>query len=174
MKLFSRSMAAIAFGFLMFGAVTGAAAAPVVSLPGADKDDPAKVAAAKDFIIAYHPHMDPRIIAKEVEHALPQMFAAAREKDRKLDRKKFEQDTLAHFRESSAGMLELQGHIVSRHFTLQELKDMAAFYSSPLGRKLLAETPKIRQEMTQEKRRQQALEDKKTPPHASKPLIKHK
>jgi hypothetical protein len=37
--------------------------------------------------------------------------------------------------------------VVSRHFTLQELKDLTAFFSTPTGSKLTVESPRITQEM---------------------------
>ena len=43
--------------------------------------------------------------------------------------------------------LDMQAHVVSRHFTLPELKGLIAFFGSPLGRKLTAETRKITMDM---------------------------
>jgi hypothetical protein len=110
-------------------------------------DDPAKVAAAKQFIMLYHPQTDPKNINKVIDVYMPRAIAAAQKKDPKLDVKKFDHDERQHFLDNGAKSLNNQSHVVSRHFTLQELKDMSAFFSSPLGRKLTTESPKITQEM---------------------------
>ena len=47
--------------------------------------------------------------------------------------------------------LNLQAHVVSRHFTLPELKGLIAFFAGPLGRKLTGETPAITREVMFEK-----------------------
>ena len=42
--------------------------------------------------------------------------------------------------------------MVSRHFTLPELKAYIAFFGSPLGRKLTSASPQIEMEVMQSKR----------------------
>ena len=138
---------------LIFGTAANAAAAPAATPPSAAAmlaaagDDPAKVAAARDFIMLAHPRTDPRTTAQMLDKVMPRMIAAAQHQDPKLDAKKFEKDTRARMMTMATDRLDLQAHIVSRHFTLQELKDLKAFYASPIGRKLTAETPKIQMEV---------------------------
>ncbi|HVU21047.1 MAG TPA: DUF2059 domain-containing protein [Rhizomicrobium sp.] len=115
-------------------------------------DDPAKVAAAKQFIMLYHPNTDPKNINRAVEAYLPRAVAAARKDDPKLDVKKFEREKRQHFLDNGARLLNNQAHVVSRHFTLQELKDMSAFFGSTLGRKLTSEAPRITQEIRMARR----------------------
>jgi hypothetical protein len=43
---------------------------------------------------------------------------------------------------------ELMIPVYSKHFTIGELRELLAFYSTPLGRKLIAEMPAVMQEST--------------------------
>ena len=138
---------------LVFGTAASAAAAPAAAPSSAAAklaaagDDPAKVAAARDFIMLAHPRTDPQNTAKMLDKMMPRMIAAARKQDPKLDAKKYEKDSRTRMMTMATDRLDLQAHIVSRHFSLQELKDLRAFYGSPIGRKLTAETPKIQMEV---------------------------
>jgi hypothetical protein len=138
---------------LVFGLAASAATAPAAAPPSAAAklaaagDEPAKVAAARDFIMLAHPRTDPQNTAQMLDKVMPRMIAAAKRQDPKLDAKKYEKDTRARMMTMATDRLDLQAHIVSRHFTLQELKDLKAFYGSPIGRKLTAETPKIQMEV---------------------------
>ena len=129
-------------------------AAPAV--PG-KPDDPAKVAAAKEFIILFHPRMDPAKIAAQIDRFMPGMIKAAKANDPKLDDKKYATQRRAELLAQSARALDLQSHVVSRHFSLPELKGLSAFYRSPLGRKLTEETPKISMEIVRQARLQMPL-----------------
>ena len=142
-------------------------------------DDPAKVAASKEFITLFHPKTDPRYIAKQLDQAMPHMIEAAKSNDPKLDVKKFEHDKRTLIMTNTGKMLDRQAHVFSRHFTLQELQGLIAFCKSPLGHKLAAETAKIQEEMlmwnrqTKEEDRQQRVReagDKDAPDTASKPV----
>lgn len=157
---------AAAVCFLLSGVVVQAAPPPAKTAPPAQSnlspqqmtpfnvgpmirptDDPAKVEAARQFILVYHPHIDPKNINKMLDEYIPRLIAATKKVNPKLDEKKFAQERRAMILGNSAKSLVNQSHVVSRHFTLQELKDLIAFYSSPLGRKIVAESPKITQEM---------------------------
>jgi uncharacterized protein len=140
-------------GCLMFGtAASLAAPLPPPSAAKAPVDDPAKVAAAREFIILYHPRMDPAKTKEMLDHGMANAIAHAKQQNPKLDEKKFEADTRARIMGNITKALDLQARIISRHFTLQELKDLSAFFKSPLGQKLTAETPKIVRDMMQQKR----------------------
>jgi len=142
--------------FLVFGAGAGAAPAapqaqaqkPQAPAPAAP-DDPAKVAAAKTFIQLYHPNIDPKNVAKTIDNLMPRAIAAAKKNDPKLDEKKYREEKTAQIMGNAARSLDNQSHIVSRHFTLDELKQLIAFYSSPIGRKLTTETRNITMELRQ-------------------------
>ncbi|HEY8697121.1 MAG TPA: DUF2059 domain-containing protein [Rhizomicrobium sp.] len=140
---------------LSVGAQAAPAAAPS-SIPWpahpAAPDDPAKVAAAKAFIVLFHPRADPRNIALAVDRMMPRMVAVARQQDPKLDTKQFVKDARARYLDNAVKMLDLQAHVVSRHFTMAELKAYIAFFGSPLGRKLTAATPQIEMEVMMGKR----------------------
>jgi hypothetical protein len=138
-----RSFAVLAATFCMTLAV---AAAPAPA-PAAPPDDPAKVAAAKEFIILAHPRTDPKIIAANVDKVMPRLVATAKKNDPKLDEKAYIAATKARMLASASGRLDVESQVVSRHFTLEELKGLSAFYASPLGRKLTGETPNIQAEM---------------------------
>ena len=117
-------------------------------------DDPAKVAAARQFITLYHPNSDPAVLAKKLDQFLPKMAANEKKQNPKLDVKKFEQERRAMILGQATRALDLQAHVVSRHFTMDELKQLSAFYGGPLGRKLADETPKIQMDLMAQRRQQ--------------------
>jgi hypothetical protein len=120
-------------------------------------DDPAKVAAAREFIVLYHPRMDPAKVAAQIDRFMPGMIKAAKANDPKLDEKKYTAERRAQLLAQSARILDMQARVVSRHFSLPELKGLTGFYRSPLGRKLTDETPKIGMEVMREARLQMPL-----------------
>ena len=133
-----------------------AAAAPASSAPApapTPPDDPEKVDAARNFIIAFHTQLDPKNVAILIEKRLPFVVKQEKEDDPKVDVNAFEQQTRKRLMDSAMKSLDLQAHVVSRHFTLQELNDLTAFFRSPLGSKLASETHKITLEMLMEKRK---------------------
>src|SRR3954471_2100146 len=146
----------------------------VPELPDPAKDDPAKVAAAREFIVVYHPQMDPLNISTKIDRFMPGMVRAAKEQDPKLEVKKFVRERRRQLTKQAAGVLDMQSHLVSRHFSLQELKQLTAFYRSSLGRKLTSETVKIQREvMLQGRMRQRAqlssMKVRGEPAHVTKP-----
>jgi hypothetical protein len=138
-KRIDRSFAVLAATFCMtLAAVAAPAAAP---------DDPAKVAAAREFIILAHPRTDPKNVAANADKIMPRLVATAKKNDPKLDEKAYIAGTKAHMLAIATSRLEVESQVVSRHFTLEDLKGLSAFYASPLGRKLTGETPKIQAEL---------------------------
>ena len=136
------------------GAGAPASAPQPAAMQPLPPDDPAKVAAARDFIKMFHPQTDPAAVGAMIDKSMPRMIAAAKMQDPKLDAKKFEHDTRARILQSTEKVLDLQAHVVSRHFTLQELNAFIAFFHTPAGQKLTAEQPKIQADMLKERRRQ--------------------
>jgi hypothetical protein len=128
--------------------------------------DPAKVAAAKAFIIVYHPRQDPKDMAKRLDEFMPRMIASAKEDDPKLDVKKFEREKRAQIMAQINQGLDSQARIVSKYFTLQELNGLTAFFRNGLGKKLTEVTPKIQMEIMMEMRKQRM----KAPLPGMKPL----
>lgn len=126
--------------------------APAAAIPDKTKDDPAKVDAARAFVLAFHPLLNPTAVAAKLDRVMPRMIAREKEDDPKLDVKKFEREKRAEITATQSGLLEMQSHIASRYFTLQELKDLQAFFAGPLGTKLVSETPLISREMMQQQR----------------------
>ena len=110
-------------------------------------DDPAKVALAKEFIQLYHPRIDMQHVALMIDKGMPRAIEAAKRRDPKVDVKKFEQDTRAKMLSGAEKSLDRQAHVVSRHFSEQELKDLITFFKSPLGHKLAEETTKVQHDM---------------------------
>jgi hypothetical protein len=125
---------------------------PAGMSPTMAQDDPAKVEAARNFLIAFHVQLDPKKIAANIERRLPAAIANEKARNPKLDVKKFEDETRARFMDVAMKRLDLQAHVVSRHFTLEELNGLTAFFRGPLGVKLAAETPKIVGDMIRENR----------------------
>lgn len=134
------------------GLAPGGMAAPIDPAAQNQADDPAKVAAAREFVIAYHPRMDPLNMASRIDKAMPGLIARAKAQDPKLDVKAFAQKRREELVAQAAHILDTQSHVVSRHFSMQELKDLTAFFRGPLGRKLNDESPKISLEVMQASR----------------------
>jgi hypothetical protein len=151
MTRIDRNFAVLAIAFCMtlgaVGTVLAAPAAPAPAAAPAAPDDPAKVAAAREFIILAHPRTDPKNIAANIDKVIPRLVASAKKNDPKLDAKAYESQTRARMLSAAATRLDLESQIVSRHFTIEELKAFSAFYASPTGRRLTDETPKIQAEM---------------------------
>lgn len=128
---------------------------PAPSQPGlsdASRDDPAKVAAAREFILRYRPRMNPLNISVKIQHIMPMLVERAKEENPKLDVKKYVETTRAQMMQQAAKALDHQAHVLSRHFTVAELKELTAFFRTPVGEKLAAETPKIQREILLENR----------------------
>lgn len=151
MTRIDRNFAVLAVAFCMtlgaVGTVLAAPAAPAPAAAPAAPDDPAKVAAAREFIILAHPRTDPKNIAANIDKVMPRLVATAKKNDPKLDAKAYESQTRARMLSTAATRLDLESQIVSRHFTIEELKAFSAFYASPTGCRLTEETPKIQAEM---------------------------
>jgi hypothetical protein len=128
-------------------APTSAPAMQPAPPPMGSQDDPAKVAAARQFLMVYRPQSDPKQLSKMLDQAMPQMIAQAKAQNPKLDAKKFADERRAAILAQAARLLDLQSHVVSRHFTLPELQQLTATFGSPLVRKLQAEGPKIQREI---------------------------
>ncbi|HEX4292767.1 MAG TPA: DUF2059 domain-containing protein [Rhizomicrobium sp.] len=176
MTRIDRNFAILAIAFCMtLGAAANAPAAPAAPAPApaaapAAPDDPAKIAAAREFIILAHPRTDPKNIAANIDKVIPRLVASAKKNDPKLDAKAYESQTRARMLSTAATRLDLESQIVSRHFTIEELKAFSAFYASPTGRRLTDETPKIQAEMMHVKMPNaaepgQAITVKSPPPH---------
>jgi hypothetical protein len=133
--------------------------------PDPAKDDPVKVAAAREFIVVYHPQMDPLNISAKIDRFMPGMVRAAKEQDPKLDVKKFVRERRAQLTKQAADVLDMQAHVVSRHFSRQELKQLTAFYRSTLGRKLTTETVQVQREIMLQGRMRRGM--------ASRPMTVH-
>jgi hypothetical protein len=140
---------------LMLGAASAGTPPPAAPVPPEVKalfnpavpDDPAKVTLAKEFIQLYHPRIDLQHAAMMVDKGMPRAIEAAKARDPKVDVKKFEQDMRARLMAGAEKSLDRQAHVVSRHFSEQELKDLIAFFKGPLGHKLAEESMNIQHDM---------------------------
>ena len=125
---------------------------PVPKLPPLSSDDPAKVSLAHQFLVLYHPRLDLKNVKKVLDGFIPRAVAAYKKRDPKFDAKKYEAETRDRVMKGAMKKVELQSHIVSRHFSTDELKQLVAFFRGGLGAKLVAETPKIQRDMLQLRR----------------------
>jgi hypothetical protein len=155
-KFAARTISAAALLGLMLGAASAAGkpppAAPVppevlALFNPAVPDNPAKVALAREFIQLYHPRIDMQHVVAMIDKGMPRAIEAAKARDPKVDVKKYEADTRAKMLAGAEKSLDRQSHVVSRHFSEQELKDLIAFFKSPLGHKLAEETTNIQHDM---------------------------
>jgi hypothetical protein len=144
---------AVAASLLFLGGA--AIAAPPAKPPtpqAALPDDPAKVAAAREFILVSHPRTDPKAIAAIIDRNLPRMIARAKAADPKLDAAAFGKEYRQRALHQASMTLDIMSHAVARHFTMPEIRDLTAFYRSPLGQKLTEQTPYIQNEVMMAKR----------------------
>ena len=118
----------------------------------APADDPARVAAAREFLITYHPRMDPKALVAMLDKFRPRMLATAKAADPKADANKVVDERRKSFITNLTRSLDMQSRIIARHFTVQELKGLTAFFRGPLGKKLVEETPKIQMEVMRQHR----------------------
>jgi uncharacterized protein len=111
------------------------------------RDDPAKIAAAKEFIALYHPNMGLANVKKMLDAYIPRMVALQKKRNPSFDARKYEAELRPRVMNGSAAKLELQAKFVSRHFTMAELQGLILFFKAPLGKKLAEETPKIQRDL---------------------------
>lgn len=104
--------------------------------------DPARVAAAKDLITAMGADAQFDTVVDALLNGLKnslkqQRPAAAAEIDDVMKR------LAEKFKARKSEVSEMSAPIYAEHFTLEELKELAAFYSTPIGRKLVTQLPLI-------------------------------
>ena len=129
-------------------APAAAATAPAT----ASTDDPAKVAAARDFLMAYRPRLNPKFAESQLEKYKAEMIAQLRKQDPKIDAKAAVEKRRAEVLARIDMQLDKQSHVISHYFSLQELKALTAFFSNGVGKKLIDETPEIQMEMMRQQR----------------------
>ena len=149
--------AALAVAFSCLAVTSGfAAAAQSQTQPkpamAPSSDDPARVAAAREFLITYRPRMDPKALAAMLDKFRPRMLANVKAEDPKADANKVVDQRRKSFITNLTRSLDTQSRIIARHFTVQELKELTAFFRSPVGKKLVEETPKIQMEVMRQHR----------------------
>jgi len=111
-----------------------------------DNVDPKAVDAARALIVASKTMANMELM---VDAMVPSIIEVL-----KRDKADIPDDVIAKFipefrAEMQKGfpqLTEMYARIYAQHFTLQELQDVAKFYESPLGRKLISETPLILKE----------------------------
>src|ERR1051326_2744932 len=118
---FSRLSGVLAAAFAATVAFAPGASARTMARPGhppppmaTAADDPARVAAARQFIVVYHPHTDPRDVAKRFDESRPRMIAMVKQQNPKGDAKKFVEERRAIILDQANKMLDLQSHVLSR------------------------------------------------------------
>lgn len=112
-----------------------------------DSIDPKALEAARALIVATKATTNMELM---VDAMVPSMVEVL-----KRDKADIPEDVIAKFvpefraemQKALPQLTELYARIYAQHFTLQELQDVAKFYDSPLGRKLIAETPLILKEV---------------------------
>lgn len=108
--------------------------------------DPKALEAARALIIATRATANMELL---IDAMVPSMVELL-----KRDKADIPEDVIAKFipefraemQKALPQITELYARVYAKHFTLQELQDVAKFYESPLGRKLIAETPLILKE----------------------------
>ncbi len=149
---FARRLAFALCGLMILGAPATAASAPAKPQAArpAIPDDPAKIAAAKEFLLLYRPQVDPRKFAAQLNVAMPSILGRAKAREPNISEKElkaFAQRVRTRYMKQATENFDLQVRAIARHFTLAELKGLIAFCRSPLGRKLIEETPKIQRDV---------------------------
>jgi hypothetical protein len=145
---------------LSLAAAFGGSPSYALAAPG---DDPQTVAAVKDMLDAMDIHKTMAATYAQMEQAMPAMIksqmAAMVDADsslnaqQKTEAKAKLDRTMSTMLKSMGGMFrdpvlidEMVNEMVplyARHFTTAEIKDLAAFYRTSTGRKMLANLPRI-------------------------------
>src|SRR5690242_18869384 len=135
-KFAARTISAAAALGLMLGAASAAGTPPPAAPQPAEvdalfnpavPDNPTKVALAREFIQLYHNRIDMQHVAMMIDKGMPRAVEPAKARDPKIDVKKYEQETRANMLAAAERSLDRQSHVVSRHFSEQELKDLIVF-----------------------------------------------
>lgn len=130
-------------------------AATPSAAPAAPDDaaaDPAKVAAARDFLKAYRPRLDPAYVAAEMDKYRQQVADAMKKQNPKANVKAVMDQRRAEVLARITKQLDKQANMIAPYFTVQELKELTAFFSHGVGKKLTDITPKIQMEMIRRQR----------------------
>lgn len=116
---------------------------PAAMAPKA-KVDPVALAAAKDYLAAVHADAGMNVQLARITMMTTTM---AKRREPTLDTEKYQQVFRAKLLPSFKQVSEAEAEVLTHHFTLQELKAMAAFYHSAAGQKMLTENPKVMQDL---------------------------
>ncbi|MBV8801338.1 MAG: DUF2059 domain-containing protein [Alphaproteobacteria bacterium] len=127
-------------------------AATAPSAPSQAPVDPARLALAKEYMNAARPRSPQEMLDQTVRR----MVNMAKLANPKLDAKKFEVQRRAVMMKKMTESLDMQARVIAQHYSLEELKGLVTFYKSPLGRKLVKETPLIMQQIMAERRNEMA------------------
>ena len=110
-------------------------------------DDPATVAAAREFIQTYRPNLNPAFVSAQMDKAKEQMAENLKKQDPKADVKAVLAQRRAEVLARINTQLDTQSQMVSHYFTVPELKALTAFFSQGVGKKLVDSAPKIQMEL---------------------------
>jgi hypothetical protein len=129
--------------------------APAPVAAPASADDPAKVAAAREFLQAYRPNLNAAFVSAQMEKGRKQFAQALKNGDPKMS----DADVNAAMAKRRTQILarlnmqlDTQSQVISGYFTLPELKALTAFFSQGVGKKLVDATPNIQMEMMRRQR----------------------
>ena len=130
--------------------ITGAIATPPASPPAMQPapSTPAETAAEHLLTVMHVDDQFRDLMPKIIEVLLPALVVgnSGRETDlRKIVSEEFETEMLQSMRVIHATNRQL----MATHFTVHDLDDLAAFYASPLGQKVVREMPVIQMQMLQ-------------------------
>jgi len=122
-----------------------ALAAPALAQDAAPDD--AKIALATQILAESHAQ---DTMTRMLDLLVPTMVTRMKQRAPNLtdDQVKIISDSLIEeMKASMPKMLTIQARVYAEHYTLDELKQLEAFYQTPLGQKVIAETPKIATEV---------------------------
>jgi uncharacterized protein len=133
---------------LLIWVAIGLTAGAAIAQTKAPTPDPAAIAAAKELMLAagVNAQMETVIstMTKGMAQAVRQQHPA---KGKEID--EVFAALAKKFRERQAEMIELVAPLYAEKFTVPELKEIGAFYRTPIGIKLLATQPEIMQRSMQ-------------------------
>ena len=133
---------------VLLGATAQAAQPPPAAASAAKPApaDPAKIALGVQLLEATHAKAN---ALAYIELMMPSLASSL--KARKPDVSpamlgKFQQSVKAQMIAGLPHLLDLQARVLARHYSMDELKGLAAFYKSKLGQRMVEETPKVLKE----------------------------
>jgi hypothetical protein len=149
MSIFRVLVLAVALLGLPGGAASTQAASPESQVASPESDE--KLAAARELLSLMSQEMIAKLVAQVTERMWPSIESRLRAYNPGIDPSslsglRLELERIQH--DYMMNVVKEGPEIYARHFTAEELREIIAFYRTPVGAKLLEMTPRLTEEVT--------------------------